>query len=125
MKKKIKIFEFNRRLPFHAHMSFIRSIPGAILPNIYGLAIAELTGNLPKGKSIYAFDNLENLLDKENGSYYYVPKYYLDLDTEADCIAEGNDIDKAIFRDCAVWFPGKSTWNDEMYATGCLLIFCD
>ncbi len=63
MKKKVKVFRFKKSPSSQRCVDFIKSIPGAILPNAPGLAVAEMTvgSQLPRDKWILGFDNRDNL----------------------------------------------------------------
>jgi hypothetical protein len=63
MRKKIKVFSFKKRLSSQRCVDFIKNIPGALLPNVFGLAVAEIMigSELPIGRDIYGFDNYINL----------------------------------------------------------------
>lgn len=108
MKKKVKVFRFKKGLSSQRCVDFIKSIPGAILPNVQGLAVAEMTvgSQLPKDKWILSFDSLDNLSVTER-SDRRVPNLYLNSDG-------------SVFR---AWFE----WGGDWRADGCpvLLLLCE
>lgn len=109
-KKKVKVFCFKKRPVSQQCVDFIKSLPGAILPNVYGLAVAEMTvgSQLPKDKWILGFDNRDNLSVYALG-VRRVPGLYLDSDGSVN-------------RGWDSWGDWDGDWDVEDF---CLVVLCD
>ncbi|MFA5934124.1 MAG: hypothetical protein WC795_02805 [Candidatus Paceibacterota bacterium] len=104
-KKKIKVFRFKQQLSSQKCVDFIKS-QNAILPNVYGLAIAEMSvgSQLPKDKYMLGFDNRDSLSVSSGGSHG-VPRLYLYSDG-------------SVCRD-------RDSWGGGWGVVCCLVLFCD
>lgn len=104
-KKKVKVFRFKKGPSSQRCVDFIKA-QGATLPNVFGLAVAEMTvgSQLPRDKWILGFDNRDNLSVGAVGRRR-VP----DL-----CLGS----DGSVRRD---WF----FWDGDWDAGLCLVLLCD
>lgn len=104
-KKKVKVFRFKKGPSSQRCVDFIKA-QGAALPNVFGLAVAEMTvgSQLPRDKWILGFDNRDNLSVYADGSRG-VPRLYLDSDGSVR--------------------RGWSSWDGVWFAVYCLVLLCD
>ena len=105
-RKRIKIFNFKKSPSSQRCADFIKS-QNAILPNVYGLAVVEMTvvSQLPRDKWILAFDNRDNLA-LSGFDDRRVPDMCLD--------SRGT-----VVRDANTW---GGDWNVSAH---CLVLLCD
>ncbi len=105
-KKKVKVFHSKKGPSSQSCIDFIKAQEGATLPNMFGLAVAEMTvgSQLPRDKWILAFDNRNNL-SVSAGGIRRVPGLYLRSDGSA-------------VRD---WFDWDGVWP----AGNCFVLLCD
>jgi len=105
-RKRIKVFNFKKSPSSQKCVDFIKS-QNATLPNVYGLAVAEMTvaSQLPRDKWILAFDNRDNLATFGFGDRC-VPYLYLRSDG-------------LVPRDANRW---DGDWSVSNY---CLVLLCD
>lgn len=106
MKKKVKVFRFKKEPSSWRCVNFIEN-QGAPLPNVFGLAVAEMTvgSKLPKDTEILGFDNP---LDLPFGRYPWVP-FLL--------ICSGGDVHHRT----AFWGERERFWGTNY----CLVLLCD
>lgn len=104
-KKKVKVFRFKKEPSSQRCVDFIKA-QGAALPNVFGLAVAELTvaSQLPKDKWILGFDNRDNLSVLAGGCRG-VPNL---------CLYSDGTVDR-----------GWSIWDGDWNADHCLVLLCD
>ncbi len=104
-RRKVKVFRFKKSVSSQRCVDFVNS-QNASLPNVFGLAIAEMTvgSELPKDRWILGFDNRDKLSVGPRG-HRRVPH-----------LCRGSD--GRVHRD---WYYWDVDWNAER----CLVLLCD